>query len=137
MSTKISILHDCNYKGYQVFQRRKSKISKRGKSPGGVDFFLAPTRCGSLQVPCGRPVQHRWSVAGRAEAVASEAAGGECRAAPGDRTPERAERPTVDQTQWDGERHLAKARWKRGPSPQARQGRAAGQGRGADPQSGG
>ena len=39
-----------------------------------------------------------------------------------------AEGPIVDQTQWDGERHLANARRKRGPSPPARQDRAAGQG---------
>jgi len=42
-----------------------------------ADFFLAPTRGGSIQALCGRPARHRWSNAGRAEAVAAEAAGGE------------------------------------------------------------
>ena len=54
---------------YMTFWRWRNsglweRIVRGAKFRAGVDFFLAPTRCGLIQPPCGRPARHRWSAAG-------------------------------------------------------------------------
>ena len=79
--TLLVLYHSSHFKNFKAFYNGIVLGLVRGaKFRAGVDFFLAPTRCGLIQPPCGRPARHRWSAAGRAEAVASEAAGEQRRA---------------------------------------------------------